>query len=98
MSQPIDPEALEAAARALIDADPSMEGYHQVHIDAKMSDARAAISAFLEASAGKGVRLMPERSTDTMEAAASSEFMSPALARAVWDAMWNAHVRQSANA
>lgn len=40
-------EALEttAVAKALIDADPSMSGYHATHIKAKWAAAQAAIAA-----------------------------------------------------
>lgn len=40
-------QRLEKACRALIDADPTMSGYHASHIEAKMKYARAAISAYL---------------------------------------------------
>ncbi len=40
-------KALEGACKALIDADPTMSGYHQTHIDVKRKYAEAAITAFL---------------------------------------------------
>jgi len=38
-------ELEERVAKALIDADPTVSGYHETHIAAKLSDARAAIRA-----------------------------------------------------
>jgi len=38
-------ELEERVAKALIDADPTVSGYHETHIAAKLSDARAAIQA-----------------------------------------------------
>src|SRR5208337_665117 len=38
-------ELEERVAKALIDADPTVSGYHETHIAAKLPDARAAIQA-----------------------------------------------------
>ena len=58
----IDEKALEAAAIALIDHDPSISGHHPIHIDYKRPIARAAITAYLSA--------MPQREllADALEA------------------------------
>ena len=61
-----EPKSLEAVARALIDADPSVEGYHQTHISMKLPDARAAITAYLQAEAERGMRMMPRAPTPEM--------------------------------
>jgi hypothetical protein len=45
MTHPHD-RALEAAARALIDHDPSISGHHPIHIEYKLPIARAAVSAY----------------------------------------------------
>lgn len=49
-THPIDGKGLEAAAKALIDADPSMSGHHETHVAAKIPYAKAAIRAYLEAT------------------------------------------------
>jgi hypothetical protein len=42
------PEMIEVAARALIDSDPCVSGYHQTHIDMKTPYAKAAIAAIVD--------------------------------------------------
>ncbi len=49
----LDPRALDAAARALIDHDPSISGHHPIHIEYKLPIARAAVTAYI-AEAGDG--------------------------------------------
>lgn len=46
----LNEKALEAAAKALIDRDPTISGYHPSHIEAKKADAEEAIRAYLTAS------------------------------------------------
>ena len=41
-------EEIEAVAKALIDADPTVRGYHPLHIEMKVPAAKAAIAALDE--------------------------------------------------
>ena len=88
-----EPKSLEAVARALIDADPSVEGYHQTHISMKLPDARAAITAYLQAEAERGMRMMPREATEAMVDAYVDHGHGKTfadVARAGWQAMFDA--------
>lgn len=52
-------EMIERVALALIDADPSVEGYHESHIEAKRKYARAAIAAHIAALNEAGFVIVP---------------------------------------
>ena len=61
----LDPRALEAAARALIDNDRSISGYHPWHIELMLPAARAAVTAYL-AALQETHALVPREATEAM--------------------------------
>lgn len=59
-------ELIEKMAQALIDADPSIDGYHETHVEAKRPYACAALSAIEEA----GFWIAPVSASEKMTYAA----------------------------
>ena len=74
---------LDLIARALIDADPTMDGYARVHIDAKCGAAAIILAAFAKA----GRVIVPREPTDEMIASGYDVCRGHVAVRHIYRAM-----------